>query len=117
MFPPRYIVIANSESLRWKAYAPELSAFWASRGVAAEVELVNWREVVARDGCLDDLPAFDRPALVRLEAPGVPGRPGELHLASRASGPVDHRVGGGFRYRGYVQSVAVGARLYPFFRS
>ena len=82
MFPPRYIVIANPDGLRWKAYAPELSAFWASRGVTPEVELVSWREVVARDGCLDDLPAFDRPALVRLESPGRDWEVARLLLAA-----------------------------------
>src|SRR5205823_7989102 len=52
------------------AYLPELEAFWAERGVRAEVEVVPWRVVVSRDGNLDGLEAFDRPALVRLESPG-----------------------------------------------
>jgi glutathione synthase/RimK-type ligase-like ATP-grasp enzyme len=70
MGPPRYIVVANPDSLRWQAYAPELTAFWASVGVEPEVEVVSWRDVIARDGNVDDLAAFDRPALVRLESPG-----------------------------------------------
>ncbi len=70
MSPPRYIIIANSDSLRWKAYAPELTAFWSEQGVTPAVELVSWREVILRDGELDGLPAFDRPAIVRVESPG-----------------------------------------------
>jgi hypothetical protein len=67
---PRYVVIANPDSLRWKAYQPELLAHWRERGVEPDVELVPWRDVVPRDGNLDGLPAFDRPAVVRLESPG-----------------------------------------------
>jgi hypothetical protein len=67
---PRYVAIANPAGKRWQMYAPELEAFWAERGVRPEVEVVPWSAVVPRDGELDDLPAFDRPALVRLESPG-----------------------------------------------
>ncbi len=70
MFSPRYVIIANPDSLRWKAYAPELTAFWAEREVTPEVELVSWRDVILHDGNIDGLPAFDRPAIVRLESPG-----------------------------------------------
>jgi hypothetical protein len=70
MFPPRYVVLANPESLRWKAYAPELSAFWTARGVTPEVEVVSWRDLIERDGDLDGMRAFDQPAIVRLESPG-----------------------------------------------
>src|SRR6516225_4305717 len=70
MRTPRYVVIANPGSKRWQAYAPELTAFWGERGVRPEVELVPWNVVVPRDGNLDGLGAFDRPALVRLESPG-----------------------------------------------
>ena len=67
---PRYVVLANPESLRWRAYEADLSAFWASHGVKPEVVLVPWRDVIAVEGQLDTLPAFDRPAIVRLESPG-----------------------------------------------
>jgi hypothetical protein len=70
MTPPRYIAIAIPDSKRWQAYAPQLLAFWAERGVRPEIEVVPWSMVVPRDGNLDDLPAFDRPGLVRLESPG-----------------------------------------------
>ena len=70
MTDPRYVVLANPESLRWRAYEPELRAFWALRGVTPGVVLVPWRDVVAVEGRLDSLPAFDRPAIVRLESPG-----------------------------------------------
>src|SRR5262249_50930361 len=70
MRPPRYVILANPDSIRWETYAPELTGFWAERGVRPEVEVVPWREVVPRDGHLDHLGAFDRPAVVRLESPG-----------------------------------------------
>jgi glutathione synthase/RimK-type ligase-like ATP-grasp enzyme len=81
---PRYVVLANPDSLRWQAYAPELDAFWAERGVRAEVEVVPWRDVVPRDGNLDGLAAFDRPALVRLESPGRDWEVARLLLAAGA---------------------------------
>jgi glutathione synthase/RimK-type ligase-like ATP-grasp enzyme len=70
MNPPRYVVLANPGGKRWQTYAPELEAFWAGRGVRPEVEVVPWSAVVPRDGDLDGLAAFDRPAVVRLESPG-----------------------------------------------
>jgi hypothetical protein len=66
----RYVVLANPGSKRWLAYAADLTAFWQDRGDRPDVELVHWAEVVPRDGNLDGLSAFDRPALVRLESPG-----------------------------------------------
>ena len=70
MAPPRYVAIANPDGKRWQTYARELFAFWEERGVRPEVEVVPWHMVVPRDGNLDGLPAFDRPALVRLDSPG-----------------------------------------------
>ncbi|HEY7155907.1 MAG TPA: STM4014 family protein [Gemmataceae bacterium] len=67
---PRYIAIVNPDSKRWQTYAPELLAFWRERGVEPEIEVVPWREIVPRDGDLDGLAAFERPALVRMESPG-----------------------------------------------
>src|SRR3984957_17703858 len=66
----RYVILANPDSKRWLAYQRDLLTFWQERGVAANVELVPWSAVVPRDGDLDGLTAFDRPALVRLESPG-----------------------------------------------
>src|SRR5262249_31398145 len=68
--PPRYVVIANPDGLRWQLYEPELRGFWAERGVEVEIDIVPWSEVVPRDGNLAGLKAFDQPALVRLESPG-----------------------------------------------
>jgi hypothetical protein len=68
--PPRYVLISNPGTKRCETYRRELAAFWAGRGAAADVEVVPWAEVAARDGRLDDLPGFDRPAVVRLESPG-----------------------------------------------
>jgi hypothetical protein len=68
--PPRYVVLANPESKRWQAYLPELLGYWRERGAEADVNLVPWEEVAGREGNLDGLSVFDRPALVRLESPG-----------------------------------------------
>src|SRR3954454_23574311 len=70
MRTPRYVLVANPDGKSCRAYLPELEAFWSERGVRPEVEVVPWREFVPRDGNLDGLPAFDRPAIVRLESPG-----------------------------------------------
>jgi hypothetical protein len=68
--PPRYVMIANPGTKRCETYRRELSAYWLARGATVELEVVPWAEVVPRDGNLDDLAAFDRPAVVRLESPG-----------------------------------------------
>jgi glutathione synthase/RimK-type ligase-like ATP-grasp enzyme len=67
---PRYLVLANADSKRWQAYAHDLSAFWQERGIEPDVDLIPWREVVPCLGDLDPMPAFDAPAVVRLESPG-----------------------------------------------
>jgi hypothetical protein len=84
MPPPRYVAIANPDGKRWQTYVRELAAFWEERGVRPEVEVVPWRLVVPRDGDLDDLPAFDRPAVVRLESPGKDDRVTRLLLEAGA---------------------------------
>jgi hypothetical protein len=67
---PRYLLIANPGSKRFETYHRELLTFWANRRVTPEILVVPWADVVPRDGNLDGLPAFDRPAVVRLESPG-----------------------------------------------
>src|SRR5262245_29650247 len=81
---PRYVALANTDSLRWQAYRPELERYWRERGIEAEVEVVGWREVVPRDGDLTGLPAFDRPAVVRMESPGRDWLVAKLLLAAGA---------------------------------
>ncbi len=81
---PRYVLIANPGTKRCETYRRELLAFWAARGVTPEVELVPWAELVPRDGSLDGLAAFDRPAVVRLESPGKDDRVTRLLLESGA---------------------------------
>jgi hypothetical protein len=76
--------VANPDSLRVRAYLPELSAFWQQQGAPARVDVVAWRDVIARDGSLDDLPAFDEPAVVRLESPGRDHEVARLLLAAGA---------------------------------
>src|SRR5579862_79079 len=84
MFPPRYVIIANPDSLRLRAYVPALADYWAARGITPDVEVVSWRDVVGRDGNLDGLAAFDRPAVVRLESPGRDWEVTRLLLAAGA---------------------------------
>ncbi len=66
----RYVLIANPGTKRCEMYRAELGAYWAARGTTPELEVVPWVEVIARDGNLDDLRAFDKPAIVRMESPG-----------------------------------------------
>jgi hypothetical protein len=70
MAAPRYVAIANPDGKRWQTYSRDLLAFWEERGNRPDVEVVPWNVIVPRDGNLDGLGAFDRPALVRLESPG-----------------------------------------------
>jgi glutathione synthase/RimK-type ligase-like ATP-grasp enzyme len=67
---PRYLLIANPTTKRCATYHRELLAFWANRHVTPEIVVVPWADVIPRDGQLDHLPAFDRPAVLRLESPG-----------------------------------------------
>jgi hypothetical protein len=94
--PPRYVAIANPDSRRWQAYAGDLAAFWEQRGVRPEVVVVPWRDVVARDGNLDGLTAFDRPAIVRIESPG---RDHEVARLLLEAGERDTRAAPGFDWR------------------
>ena len=64
---PRYLIVANPGSLRWLAYERALLDVWGAR---ADITLVPWSVVIATRGNLDPLPAFDTPAIVRLESPG-----------------------------------------------
>jgi hypothetical protein len=63
-------MIANPGTKRCETYREELVAYWQARGAAVDLEVVPWAEVVPRDGNLDDIPSFDKPAIVRLESPG-----------------------------------------------
>src|SRR5581483_5400862 len=66
----RYVVLANPDSKRWLAWSRDLEAFCRDHGLRPDVEMVPWKDIIPRDDNLDGLPAFDRPALVRLESPG-----------------------------------------------
>jgi glutathione synthase/RimK-type ligase-like ATP-grasp enzyme len=81
---PRYVLIANPGTKRCETYRSELAAYWAARGVAVEPEIVPWADVVPRDGDLDGLPAFDAPAVVRMESPGKDDRVTRLLLEAGA---------------------------------
>ncbi|MGF1581438.1 MAG: STM4014 family protein [Gemmataceae bacterium] len=67
---PRYVAIANADGKRWQLYYQELKEYWAEQGRVPELEVVSWAEVVVSEGNLDALPAFDAPAIVRIESPG-----------------------------------------------
>lgn len=82
--PPRYVMIANPGTKRCETYRGELLAYWRARGAAVDLEVVPWAEVVPRDGNLDELPAFDRPAVVRMESPGKDDRVTRLLLEAGA---------------------------------
>jgi hypothetical protein len=84
MAVPRYVLIANPGTRRCELYRRELLAFWAERGVTPDLAVVPWADVVPRDGDLGGLPAFDRPALVRLESPGKDDRVTRLMLEAGA---------------------------------
>jgi hypothetical protein len=92
MTVPRYLAVANPAGKRWQAYARELAAFWAERGVRPEVEVIPWSVLVPREGNLDGLPGLDRPALVRLESPGRDFEVARLLLQAGARGTPDEAV-------------------------
>lgn len=69
-FVPRYVVIVNPQSKRWRLYAHELETFWARQGMRPEIRVVPWRELIPRNGDLDGIDHLDSPALVRIESPG-----------------------------------------------
>ncbi len=69
--PPRYVIFANPESLRWQTYQRELTEFWSKRNLHPEIRLIPWRRVIPRDGNLDGFEELDEPALVRIESPGL----------------------------------------------
>lgn len=70
MTAPRYVLIANPGTKRCETYRAELLAYWRAKGYAVDLEVVPWADVIPADGSLDALPAFDRPAVVRMESPG-----------------------------------------------
>jgi hypothetical protein len=82
--PLRYLLIANPGTKRCETYRAELAAFWASRNVAVELEILPWAELVPRDGNLLGHPAADRPAIVRMESPGKDARVARLLLEAGA---------------------------------
>ncbi|MCS6865543.1 MAG: STM4014 family protein [Gemmataceae bacterium] len=62
----RLVMIANPGTKRCEFFRHQAAA-WKGE---LTLEVVPWAEVIARDGCLDDLAPFDAPAIVRLESPG-----------------------------------------------
>lgn len=66
---PRYTVVADPASRRWEYYHRELLQFWRSRRREPEINVVSWRDLIDRDGCLDGLPVGDAPSLLRIESP------------------------------------------------
>jgi hypothetical protein len=67
---PRYVAIVNPGGKRWAAYERALRDFWAARGVAPEIHVLPWTDVVPRLGDLSAFRCCDAPAYVRLESPG-----------------------------------------------
>ena len=52
---PRYITIANPDSLRYQAFAPALEGFWSGRGQSYESLVVPWRDVINRAPRVGDI--------------------------------------------------------------
>jgi hypothetical protein len=77
-------MIANPGTKRCEIFRTEFAAYWAARGVAADLEVVPWAEVIPRDGNLDDVPTFDAPAVVRMESPGKDDQATRLLLEAGA---------------------------------
>jgi glutathione synthase/RimK-type ligase-like ATP-grasp enzyme len=110
---PRHIVIANPASKRWLAYEQDWRRVWAEAPDAPELVLVPWADVVPRLGNLDGLPAFDEPAVVRLESPGRDDHVTRLMVAAgNGSNPTDAPLPKGLiwrpadLYRGFVRVLA-----------
>jgi hypothetical protein len=72
----RLVLIANPGTKRCEAFCREVQAL----GVRPVV--VPWAEVIPAGGCLDRLPQFDQPAVVRLESPGKDDAVTRLLLAA-----------------------------------
>jgi hypothetical protein len=70
MGAPRYVMVANPDGKRCQAYLRDLIGFWQERGMAPDITLIPWRDIVPRLGQLAGLLADDAPALFRLESPG-----------------------------------------------
>jgi hypothetical protein len=116
----RYVLIANPGTKRCEAYRRELLAFWAARGHPPDVTIVRGADVADRDGCLDGLPGFNRPAVVRMESPGKDDDAYRSMLAAGARGdpsePAQHwrsvelpkgmLVRPGLWYRGFCHVLA-----------
>jgi hypothetical protein len=80
MATPRYIILANPESLRLGAYEPELRTYWRERGLDVQITIVPWATIIEHDGHLDALREFDSAAVVRMESPGRDWRVSQLLL-------------------------------------
>lgn len=80
----RLVLIANPGTKRCEAYRRSAAEFGDTRAASVELEVVPWAEVVPTDGGLDELPAFDRPAVVRLESPGKDAAVYRMLLAAGA---------------------------------
>lgn len=84
MTPFRLVLIANPGTKRCEAYRRSAADFGDTHAAPVELEVVPWAAVVPADGGLDGLPAFARPALVRLESPGKDAAVSRLLLAAGA---------------------------------
>ena len=44
---PAYIIVADSNSLRWEHYERDLKQFWEARGCTPKINLVEWSQLLA----------------------------------------------------------------------
>lgn len=101
----RLVLIANPGTKRCEAFCREVQA------LGVQPVVVPWAEVVPAGGCLDRLPQFDQPAVVRLESPGKDTAVTRLLLAagdphtdwSTVPIPKGLLLRPGVQYRGFVR--------------
>jgi hypothetical protein len=63
------IVIADPAGRRWQQFAEEADRC-GENGCGFNLEVVSWSRIIEQRGCLDGLPEFDQPALVRIDSTG-----------------------------------------------
>ncbi len=66
------MIIADPESLRWKAYQDELSHYWSDRKKIYDLQVVRWNDLIDTDGHLEELisTSIMEGTRLRIESPG-----------------------------------------------
>lgn len=85
----RLILFANPGTPRCVSFVREHEAYCQARGIASELRVVPWVDVIRHDGRLEHLPELEHPATVRLDSPG---KSPEAYLAMLRAG--ERAIGG-----------------------